>query len=212
MDDDVDPGFDTVRTTLQSALNVPFAVTITSSQPRDGKTRLAVGTARAFADAGFSTILVDANPANPSIAEALNIAALPLVPLPLPPAGEDPPPPDAAALAIRHGEPRLDAASIASHNLLDDIAPATVRGLTSYLRKHYDVTIIDACTVPYAPFCAQIAAACDGVVLAVRYARNPDPDDDRLVAKLEKLGARIIGSVPTSFPDRPWLARLSSLF
>src|SRR6202011_1142068 len=73
MEDDADPGFDTVRTTLQSALKIPFAVTVTSSQPHDGKTRLAAGTARAFAAAGFTTILVDANPANPSVAGTLKL-------------------------------------------------------------------------------------------------------------------------------------------
>ena len=67
-----------------------------------------------------------------------------------------------------------------------------------------------ACDLFYDPLAVQCAAACDGVVLAVRYARNPDPEDDRVVATLEKTGARIIGSVTTSYPG-PFARALKKL-
>jgi non-specific protein-tyrosine kinase len=189
-----DPAFDSVRTTLQSALRIPFAVTVSSSQIDDGKTELAAGTARAFAAAGFRTMLLDAHPAFPGVGPKLGLGDLPL-----------PEKLEAAALALAALRPisasdRLTAASIASHKLVEDITPKTTRALIGELRHAYDVTIVDTCDLFYDPVALQLAAACDGVVLAVRYARNPDEDDDRVVATLEKSGARIIGSVPTSYP------------
>jgi Mrp family chromosome partitioning ATPase len=195
IDGDADPAFDSVRTTLQSALKIPFAVTVSSSQIDDGKTELAAGTARAFAAAGFNTIVVDAHPGFPGVGPALGLGDLPL------PEKLDPAALTIAALRPVNSVANLVAASIGSHKLLDDVSPKTIHALVSDLRAAHQVTIIDTCDVFYDPAVSvPCAAACDGVVLAVRYARNPDADDDRVVATLEKNGARIIGSVTTSYP------------
>ena len=188
----IERGFDRVRTTLESALKVPFAVLVSSTLARDGKTEVAVGTARAFAHAGFRTLIADANPLNPAVGPALKL-------------GELTPP---ARLALSEpvsapSEKALDAVSIAGYRLLDEAAPALVRMFVDDVRSAYDVVIFDACEVFFSGFVPVCAAACDGVVLAVRYARNPDPEDDRVVSTLEQMGARIIGSVPTGFPDDP---------
>lgn len=188
-EDGADPGFETVRTTLESALKPPFAVTFSSTQADDGKTALAAGTARAFAAAGFRTIVVDAHPGFPGVAPALGIAELAL-PVTL----------DAAKLEPVHVEPNLEAASVGSHKLVDGIAPAKIQQFVHDVRAAYEVTIFDACDLFYDPLAVQCAAACDGVVLAVRYARNPDEDDARAIGALEKNGARIIGTVTTSYP------------
>jgi len=184
-----DPGFESVRTTLESALALPFAVAITSSQAGDGKTHLAVGLARTFARAGFETIVVDANPLAPAVGTALGLANL------APPKTLAP-----GDLSIMKAGGLLEATSIASHRLADDATDAQLRGLVQYLRGKYRVTILDLCEVFYGPFAVLSAAACDGVVLTIRYARNADPEDDKVVGTLEQMGARIIGSVPTSCP------------
>ena len=184
-----DPAFESVRTTLESALTPPFAVTFSSTQVDDGKTALAAGTARAFAAAGFRTIIVDAHPGFPGVGTALGAGVLP-VPATL----------DAGALRPTSVAAQLDAASIGSHKLVDGVAPAAVHAFVNAVRGAYDVAIFDACDVYYDPLAVQCAAACDGVVLAVRYARNADPEDERVIVMLEKAGARIIGSVTTSYP------------
>ena len=193
MSEGADPGFESVRTTLESALTLPFAVTISSSQMDDGKTELAVGTARAFARAGFSAVVVDAHPAFPGVGPALGVGELPL-----------PTTVDAAELPIRHVEDNLDAVSIGSHKLLDGLPPAKAQAFVQRMRRIYQVTVVDTCDLFYDAFAVQCAAACDGVVLAIRYARDPDPEDDRVVTTLEKMGARIIGSVPTDYPAQPF--------
>ncbi len=57
-----DPGVVVIRTTLEATLKAPFSVAVTSATAGDGKTALAVGLAQAFADAGYRTAIVDANP------------------------------------------------------------------------------------------------------------------------------------------------------
>lgn len=187
----IDPGFDEIRTTLQSALALPFVICVTSSQAADGKTSLSVGTARAFARAGFETLIVDANPLAPGVAQALGLKALP-----------SPPTLDSATLTITPAGGLLSAASIATHRLADDAKPADVRAFAQHLRTAYNVTIVDLSEVFFGDFAVHWCAAADGVVIAARYARFADDDDHRLVATLEHAGATIVGCVPTSFPER----------
>jgi Mrp family chromosome partitioning ATPase len=189
---EADPGFTSIRTTLQSALRMPFTVAVTSSRPRDGKTEIAVGTARAFAAAGYATLIVDANPQSPDVARALELAALPAAdaldadPFPVP--------------VVTAGLP--DALSIASFRLLDDAANAALRTFVARARARYAVTIFDTADVDDGPFPTACCAACDGVMLAVRYGRRRSAEDQRLIATIEGAGGRVIGSVPTRFPVR----------
>jgi Mrp family chromosome partitioning ATPase len=188
--DDLDPGYTVARTTLQSAFALPFAVTISSARERDGKTGLAVGLARNFARARFSTLVLDANPDSPAVAHALGIEKL-AVPAKLEPA---------AVLEVVRSADGVDAASIAGYQLVDDASDAEIAALIAGLRARYDVTIVDTGEVFASTFVPRCAAACDGVVLAVRYARFPEPNDRRVVGVLERQGARVIGTVSTSFP------------
>jgi Mrp family chromosome partitioning ATPase len=186
-----DPGFDSIRTTLQSALAAPFVVAITSTQSKDGKTTIATGTARAFARAGFETLVLDANPLSPGVGAALGLGELPV-----------PPSLDAGALAAKSAGGLLQAASIASHKLAETGDAASVGKLAAALRSKYAVTIVDLAELFYGPFCVAWSSASDGVVIAARYARVADDEDRRLVATLERANALVVGCVPTSFPAR----------
>ena len=187
----LDPGFDSIRTTLQSALAPPFVVAVTSTQSKDGKTALATGTARAFARAGFETLVLDANPLAPSIGAALGLGELPV-----------PPSLDPDALVTKGAGGLLQAASIASHKLAEAGDASSVSKLATALRAKYAVTIVDLAELFYGPFCVAWSSASDGVVIAARYARVADDEDRRLVATLERANALVIGCVPTSFPAR----------
>jgi Mrp family chromosome partitioning ATPase len=185
----LDASFTGIRTTLQSALALPCAVTISSTLRRDGKTAVAVGVARNFAQAGFTTLVVDANADAPAVGRALELAELPVA------ASLDP---AIVAAATVRAETRVSAVSIAAYRLIDGASAEEIATLVGALRARYDVTIVDGGEVFSGPFIPRCAAACDGVVLAVRYARFPDPEDARVVATLQQAGATIVGSVPTS--------------
>lgn len=185
-----DPGYESIRTTLESALAFPFTVAVTSSQASDGKTDVAVGTARNFARAGFETLLVDANPLSPQIAHALGLPPI------APPQTLEP-----QNIAIQKAGGLLEATSIASHRVADDATLPAIRTLAQYFRSKYKVTIVDLSEVFYGTFAVHWAAVCDGVIIAARHGRFADDEDRALTATLEQAGAKIIGCVPTSFPD-----------
>jgi non-specific protein-tyrosine kinase len=186
----LDPGYERVRTTIASMYDPPIAVAFTSALARDGRTDLAIGTARAFARAGFATLLLDATPRRAAVATRLDLTLPAATVL------------DAAQLTvIATRDKNLAAASIANDALLEAATPATLRAFIAALRARFAVVLVDAPEAFHGATVAPLAAACDGVVLAVRYGRRPGDDDARLVPALESAGGRIIGSVSTCVPN-----------
>jgi Mrp family chromosome partitioning ATPase len=185
-----DGGFTILRATIESAFDFPLSVTVTSARPGDGKTQVASGLALAFSHAGIRTILIDANPANPSVASALNASRLRV------PASLD----DGSALAAVKANPFLDLASLADDALVETTSSTALRAYLDGLRGLYAVTIFDAGDAFDGSLALQCAGSSDGTLLAVAYGRNPVSQDTRLVTMLEQVGARIVGVVPTSFP------------
>jgi Mrp family chromosome partitioning ATPase len=191
MNGELDSGFTILRTTVEAALEVPLAVTVTSARPGDGKTEIAAGLARAFAAAGYRTIVVDANPASPNVGPSLGIGRLRT------PAALD----DASALAAIKVTPFLEAASIADFALMDASSAVALRSFMEDLRGRYAVTIWDAGDAFTSSLALQCSAASEGTLVAVRFGRKPTSEDARLVSTLEGVGGRIIGIVPTGLPD-----------
>jgi receptor protein-tyrosine kinase len=191
MNGEFDNGFAILRTTVESALEVPLSVTVTSALPGDGKTEVAVGLARAFSAAGYRTIIVDANPASPSVGVWLGAGRLRT------PTALD----DASALAAIKVTPFLDAASIADFALTDASSAVAIRSFMEDLRGRYAVTIWDAGDAFTSSLALQCSAASEGTVVAVRFGRKPTSEDVRLVSTLESVGGRIIGIVPTDLPE-----------
>jgi receptor protein-tyrosine kinase len=191
MTGELDNGFTILRTTVEAALEVPLAVTVTSARPGDGKTEVAVGLARAFAAAGYRTIVVDANPASPSVGASLGAGRL-RAPLSLD---------DVSALVAVKMTPFLDAASIADFTLTDASSAVALRTFMEDLRGRYAVTIWDAGDAFTSSLALQCSAASEGTIVAVRFGRKPTSEDARLVSTLEGVGGRIIGIVPTDLPE-----------
>jgi Mrp family chromosome partitioning ATPase len=190
MSGELDSGFVILRTTVESALEVPLAVTVTSALPGDGKTQIAVGLARSFANAGYRTVLIDANPANPDVGAALGAGRL------RSPATLD----DPSALTTTKITPFLEAGSIADEGLADASSSVALRAFMEALRGRYAVTIWDAGDAFQGSLALACAAASDGTIVAVRFGRKPTAEDARLVTALEQVGGRVIGVVPTDFP------------
>jgi receptor protein-tyrosine kinase len=190
MNGSLDPGLIVIRTTLEATLKAPFSVALTSTQPGDGKSATAVGLARCFADAGYRTAIVDANPMNPSIGQALGVGVL-AAPRSLE---------TVTALRMTSAAPNLDAGSIADASLLQATSSSALRSFAADLRGLYAVTIWDTGNLFGDALSIQCATACDGVLIVVRYGRRVVPDDARIVATLEQVGANVIGIVPTGYP------------
>jgi Mrp family chromosome partitioning ATPase len=185
-----DPGFETIRTTLQSALTMPMTVVVTSSCVGDGKTEIAVGTAVAFAQAGFPTLVIDANPHSPMVTSELGIA-------PVAPAAALDPFPEAVKTT------RLpDVISLAAFSRVDEVTLGELRVFMAEIKKRYSVAIIDTSELGDASFPTAACAAADGVVLAVRHGRWRHDEDRRLIATIEGAGGSVIGTIGTHFRSK----------
>jgi Mrp family chromosome partitioning ATPase len=190
MIDEREGAFTILRATVEAGFEIPVSVAITSANANDGKTEVAIGLARSFSRAGYATLLIDANPTNPSIGPETVDRTIP-VPANL----EDP-----SALAPVKVNAFLDVASIASDALVEATPAATLRAFFDTLRGRYAVTIWDTGNAFVSPLALQCAAVSDATFLSVRYGRNPNAQDARIVGMLEAVGARIAGVVPTAFP------------
>jgi receptor protein-tyrosine kinase len=189
MTDSLDPGLIVIRTTLEATLTAPFSVAVTSASTDDGKTGTAVGIARAFAESGYRTAIVDANPDSPDVGRTLGVGSL----------GTPRSLEAAAHLRVTSAAPNLDAASIADAGLLQATSSSALRAFVAELRGLYAVTVWDTGSLFGDALSIQCATACDGVLVAVRHGRRVLPDDARVVATLEQVGANVLGIVLTGY-------------
>jgi Mrp family chromosome partitioning ATPase len=194
-----DPGVVVIRTTLEATLTAPFSVAVTSACAGDGKTALAAGLAQTFADAGYRTAIIDANPERPEVARSLGVGTL-AVARSLE---------TVTSLRMTSAAPNLEAGSIADLDLLRATSSSALRAFAAELRGLYAVTIWDTGNLFGESLAIQCATACDGVLVAVRYGRRVVPDDVRIVTTLEQVGANVIGIVPTGLGNGTGRGRAS---
>jgi MinD-like ATPase involved in chromosome partitioning or flagellar assembly len=95
----------------------------------------------------------------------------------------------------------LQTASVASERLANSFTPDRINEITSELRSVYDRIIIDGGSVTSDPLALQLAAAVDGVVVAVRLHRTVGLDDRRAIETLERVQANVIGVVAIESPN-----------
>jgi polysaccharide biosynthesis transport protein len=177
-----------VRVEAQAAL--PALLVVSGAKRNDGATFVACGLARAFAEAGQRTLLVDANTAHPGVAQELDVAPL------RPGRGH-------TDLGARNGEiPRLSIASLVSPADGGTFGEANLEGVLEEMRSTYSVTIIDAPALPSSSTALQLAHAADGLLLAIRLGRRPDRADHELKRLLGQETPRLLGIVPTRARSR----------
>jgi Mrp family chromosome partitioning ATPase len=180
--DTLDENFRLLRVRLQHEAELPLLLVVGAAQCGDGTTYVACGIARAFAEAGHMTLLLDANPRKSGIADELGITVV-----------ADSSKPE---LVDRH----LSVASLFERDeevVADDELAALVAGV----RSRYPVTIIDAPAIPGSAAALQLAQAADGLIVAVRIGRRPSAADHEMKLLLQPgalLGDKpICGLVPT---------------
>ncbi len=167
------------------------SIVLTSAEPGEGKTTLAVYLAIANADRGKKTLLVDSDLRRPSIHARFGLnprvglsnvltgelawqdAVLPL---------EDRP-----NLSILPSGP-------GSHRAADLIGPRLAELLDEFA-KHYDLVILDSPPLPGFAECLQMANAADGVLIVSRAGETKRKSVAMVVSALQRLRANIIGVV-----------------
>jgi Mrp family chromosome partitioning ATPase len=190
----VEESFRLLRVRVQHAPKPPSFIVVGAALSGDGATFVACGLARAFAEAGQETLLLDANPRNSGIADELEISFR------------------SSAGKPERVAPNLSVASIFDQEermLEDDV----LSGIVSHVRSQYQITIVDSPVIPKSGAAMQIARAADGLLVAVRLGRRPAPEDLEMKLLMQPggmLGDKLVtGVVPTRAVKRRSPARES---
>jgi succinoglycan biosynthesis transport protein ExoP len=191
-------GYREIRTNLQHALgeNASRIVAVTSAGLQEGKTTTVLGIATALSNAGQRVVIVDADLRQAELSNELGMADSPgltefleeklafddvVQPSPFP--GID---------AIPSGR--------ASRQPSDLLTSETAGKAYRLLGERYDYVVIDTPAVLAFTDAAVVASRSDGVVLVARHADVTSSDLESAVASLQKVEARVLGSVFTHTP------------
>jgi Mrp family chromosome partitioning ATPase len=175
--------FRILRVRVEAQAAPPAVLVISAAKRHDGTTYVACGLARAFAEAGKRTLLVDANTAHPGVARELSTA--------------QPRPGRRLVDLVAHDEiPRLTVSSLIRPADEGPLGEASLHNVLDEMRTAYAVTVIDAAPLPDSSIALQLAHAADGLLLALRLGRKGDRADDEVKRLLGKT-APLLGIVPT---------------
>ncbi|MDB5093084.1 MAG: hypothetical protein JWO85_1185 [Candidatus Eremiobacteraeota bacterium] len=191
--DSLQENFRILRIRVESQTALPAIVVVSASMSGDGTTYVASGLARAFAEAGHRTLLLEANTARPGVADQLDIRPIP-------------PTCTAAGLHARTAEvPGLWVTA-----LRGGPADGTMRELTTRMRNEFAVTVIDAAAIPTSSPALQHSHADDALLVAVRTGRRACAADQELLRLIGDGDVRLLGIVPTKARGRRVAAPLST--
>ncbi|HTJ27670.1 MAG TPA: hypothetical protein VMA36_16055 [Candidatus Limnocylindria bacterium] len=175
--------FRILRVRVEAQAASPAVLVVSAAKRHDGTTYVACGLARAFAEAGKRTLLVDANTPNPGVARELATA--------------QPRPGRRLVELVAHDEiPRLTVSSLIRPADEGPLGEASLQSVLDEMRAAYAVTVIDAAPLPHSSIALQLAHAANGLLLAVRLGRKTDRADDEVKRLLGKT-APLLGIVPT---------------
>ncbi|MGP6156075.1 MAG: hypothetical protein ACLPYS_00825 [Vulcanimicrobiaceae bacterium] len=176
-----------LRVRIEAFASGPAVIMVTSARTGDGKSLTAWSLADSLAAAGHATVLVDANTDAPRTTGAALVRDLRRFP------NED-----IAEWARPFGPNGLSVLSMSSREVVTTSSRQTIRHLTTQLRKRFDFAIVDTGALPKNNIALLMAAAADGVLVAVRTGRPATKEDLTLVRMLQQTNRRILGVVLTS--------------
>jgi tyrosine-protein kinase Etk/Wzc len=181
----------TVRMHIQNASGFPVSIAVTSPSPGDGKSFVAANLAMSFSDAGFRTVLVDADtrrgvlhemfqlPIGPGLTEYLSHA-------------------DSLAAVIRatpHERLSILSRGKKQSNSPELLTSAALPALAAELRQRFDVVVFDTPPLAAGIDAYAVATAAQNLMLVLRIGKT----DRRMAsAKLElvdRLPVRVLGAV-----------------
>jgi Mrp family chromosome partitioning ATPase/uncharacterized protein involved in exopolysaccharide biosynthesis len=208
-----------------------FALKVSSPFQGDGKTSVAAALAWSYAQAGYRTVMVDAD----FIGRALSHQFSMLGEAGVREAMRDP---ERVISLIRSARPNLDILPAGSDKAVNagHLQPAAIRQLLSRLRAHYEIVVVDSGPMTASVESLPIIGAVDGVVLVLRRGRNRDRlteciEDIRHVgtpylgailnyatlgdcqrySSLSRVSSELEGESPdTSYPSHPVVSALGS--
>lgn len=185
--------FRQLRTNLRFVrIDEPVQVlVVTSSLPGEGKSVTAANLAAMFAEAGRSTLLIEADLRRPRVAEYLGLdRSVGLTDVLTGNAGLD-----EVTQAWGPSELRVLASGPLPPNPSELVGSHAMAELMQNLRSEFDMVIIDSPPLLPVTDAAEMAAVADGALVVVRSGRTTHPQVDSTVESLRAVDARLLGFV-----------------
>lgn len=181
-------------------------VLVTSPLPQEGKSVLAASLARAAANIGISTLLIDGDLHRPSAARVLGVLATNglgdvmanRVSL------------DAAIVATHHKQLDLLASSPEGAVATDVLTSGYMAGLVRSLRDRYRFIIIDSPAIAFSSDALSLAGFADATVVLTRVKRASSGPVSQAIRMLQEQGVKIAGLVLVGIDDSDVLYRPKS--
>jgi capsular exopolysaccharide synthesis family protein len=165
---------------------------ITSAVGGEGKTTLAAQLAGRCANAGLSTLLIDADLRRPSLGELLEVPeGLGLVDVLM----GDATPEEAMVVIGNAGGFHLLPAGTAGHDPSRLLQGERLGQLVARFREAFDIVIIDAPPVLAVPDALLLGRWADGAVIAVRHDTSRFPLVERAIKRMTTVGVSVLGVV-----------------
>ncbi len=190
----VDEAFITLRTNIQfSEIDRKIkTIVITSADPSDGKTSVAVRLARSFASNNNRVLLVDCDLRNPSvgkIAEIENNVGLTNILV----ARSD----YQSTIVNEEDSPNLDIILTGPipPNPAELLGTQAMKNLVDEISKHYDYIIFDTPPVGIISDAAILSTITDGVILVMAQNSTDKSDIQRAINRVVHVGGKILGGV-----------------
>lgn len=181
--------------TLSNVDNPPKVILFTSALPNEGKTTTAVSFARASAQAGLKTILIDCDLRHPSVNKILGLgeAKQGLVEV-------------LASMCTLENVIVVDPQSQLNHipvaagssNPPDVLGSSQMRRLVARLRQEYDFVILDSAPILPVSDSRVLSAIVDKTVFVVRWNETPRDASINAIRSLQAAHADIAGAVLTA--------------
>ena len=169
----------------------PRKLLVTSSQPKEGKTTIALCLGRMRALSGHSTVIVEADLRRPSVHRALGIERRPgLTELVL---GEA----QLADVLVKDAE--SGAYVIPAGKLAPDpteiLSSKRMREILNELARHFELVVVDSPPIVAVADARLLASQVDASIMVVRWARTPREVVSLAIKQLQESGANISGIV-----------------
>jgi len=181
----------TVRMHVQNASGVPVSVAITSPSPDDGKSFVAANLAMSFSDAGFRTVLVDADTRRGTLHEMFQLPMAPGLTDYLSGTG------DVASVVRDTDHPRLSvlARGARLRNSPELLTSHALPALATALREGYDVVVFDTPPLAAGVDAFAVATASSNLLLVLRIGKTDRRMASAKLELLDRLPVRILGAV-----------------
>ena len=164
--------FEMLRARVESVLERPGAIMVTSARAGDGKSLAAYGLAERMAAAGRRVAVV-------TFSSRVDVDAI----------GE---------LAAARAFPIF---SLGDEDAPNALTPEQIKQFVVNARRKHDYVIVDGRPLLESRACIVLSSSVDGVLVALRHGRAVSPADSMVVEALESGGSRVIGVVSAQASD-----------